>query len=484
MRRESSRQPKWLSVGGFGQHIAATFNVVFVITVLTVAITVPAPGAAGVGQGQTGVNAGDASGLKALERAVDQGDLSSVRALVQAGADVNAKDSTGRTPLSWAALRGQLEIVRALARASADLNVKDQQGWTPVKLAFEARQFSVVLALIDAGAAVDRDQMRKDVNKIDASGETLLARTRDAPSIRALVQLGADPNATSSGRTVLAWAASAGDLDRVRALIEAGANVNLKDPQGWTALVLAADMGYTNVVEALLKAGADANQEGPPGSTALMRAAYFGRLETVRVLIPAADVNHRNKNDITALTLARWACHPGIVEALTRAGATAGAGEWRRAPRFDEFPVDRIYKSAPAPVDLRSNAEARTYRTRLREGARKGPNFAGHYTVVGWGCGSNCEATMVVDAVTGRVYAGIGDERGSVFKLNSNLLIADPGDPPPVPAQAGDPTARLPVRYYVWTNHALKLIFEEACSVVDGNQKCGCESLEEPSPNQ
>lgn len=483
--RLSLQQGFLVQVDRLCPRIGARIRLAFIVLVLTT----PSPFLAGTiaraAQARTEVNARDGRGLTALERAVAQGDVTAVLALIQAGADVNLRDASGRTVLSWAALQGRVEIVRALARAGADLNIKDEQGWTPVTLAFQAGHFAVVQALVEAGADVNRDQLREDVNKKDASGETLLARTHDTPSLRALIQLGADPNATDNGRTVLAEAASVGDLDRVRALIEAGADVNVKeenarDKQGWTALILASDAGRTAVVQALIKAGADVNVEGPGGWTALMRAAYFGRLETVRVLIPAANVNYRNKNGITALMLARWGCHLEIVEALVQSGAAPGSGEWRRAPRFDDFPATRMYEGVPAPVDLRSNPTAPSYRTRLRQGSRKGPNFAGRYTVVSWGCGSNCETTMIVDADTGRVYDGIGDERGAEFKLTSDLLIADPALPPDLNAYTDNPTDSLPIRYYVWKGHEFKLIYEEACSVVNQHQKCGCESLKAP----
>ncbi len=40
----------------------------------------------------------------------------------------------------------------------------------------------------------------------------------------------------------------------------------------------------------------------------------------------------------------------------------------------------------------------------LREGAQQGPNFAGHYTLVRWGCGSGCIEMAIVDAKSGRVF--------------------------------------------------------------------------------
>ena len=410
-----------------------------------------------------------------LVRAVAAGDLSAVNQMLQSGADVNQRDSIGQTPLIWASRQGRLEIVRSLVRAGADPNVKDQYGWTPVKAAFESRHFDVVEALVQTGADVDREQLRKDVNTKDTSGEPLLARVRDPASLLALVRLGADPNSTPTygGRTVLTTAAFSGDVDRARALIQAGADVNAKDPRGYTALLLASHMGHTAVVQALVDAGADANWEGPGGWTALMQSSFFDHIETARILIPVSNVNFRNKDRITALMLARWNCHREIVDALTRAGAAPAKEEWMRPPRFSDFPVSRVYQGVPAPIDLRSNPNAPMFRTRLRQGARKGPNFAGHYTVVAWGCGSNCETIMIVDALTGRVYDGVGDERGTEFKPNSRLVIADPASPGSK-AYPGDPTWGLPARYYLWEGRAFRLIFEEACAAVDGYQKCGC----------
>jgi len=71
-----------------------------------------------------------------------------------------------------------------------------------------------------------------------------------------------------SGRTLLAWSSFGGGLEVVRAMIEAGADVNMKDKQGFTPLILAAQMGHTAVVQALIEAGANADSEGPAGWSA------------------------------------------------------------------------------------------------------------------------------------------------------------------------------------------------------------------------
>ena len=86
------------------------------------------------------------------------------------------------------------------------------------------------------------------------------------------------------------------------------------------------------------------------------------------------------------------------------AGAQARRAQAQRpAPRFEDYPAREVYRGRPAPVRLDSR-RARMFRTRLREDSRSGPNFAGRYTVVVWGCGTGCAQMGVVDAKTGRVY--------------------------------------------------------------------------------
>jgi len=72
-------------------------------------------------------------------------------------------------------------------------------------------------------------------------------------------------------------------------------------------------------------------------------------------------------------------------------------------PRFDDYPAREVYTGRIAPVIL-DTKRARRFRSRLREDSRQGVNFAGHYSVVFWGCGTGCAQLAVVDAKTGRVY--------------------------------------------------------------------------------
>jgi hypothetical protein len=73
-----------------------------------------------------------------------------------------------------------------------------------------------------------------------------------------------------------------------------------------------------------------------------------------------------------------------------------------RIPRFKDYPVTTSYIGRNAPVKLTGGD--RTFRTRLREAAKEKPNFAGHYILTTWGCGTSCLMGAVIDAKTGKVY--------------------------------------------------------------------------------
>ena len=61
-----------------------------------------------------------------------------------------------------------------------------------------------------------------------------------------------------------------------------------------------------------------------------------------------------------------------------------------RLPAFAAYPVSSPETVETPKLDLSSNPIARMYRTLLRREIERGPNFAGHYRVVVWGCGSSC----------------------------------------------------------------------------------------------
>jgi hypothetical protein len=75
----------------------------------------------------------------------------------------------------------------------------------------------------------------------------------------------------------------------------------------------------------------------------------------------------------------------------------------KQAPTFAAYHVSSADTVQNPKLDLASNPIARMYRTVLRQEVAQGPNFAGHYGVAIWGCGSSCAMFAVVNLNTGRV---------------------------------------------------------------------------------
>jgi len=111
-------------------------------------------------------------------------------------------------------------------------------------------------------------------------------------------------NAPDSSGTPLMLAAENDALESVKALLEHGADANMRDPEGYTPLMLAAANSALESVKALLEHGADANMRDPEGYTALMLAAQNGHARCTKALSQYTDINIRNKEGYTALMFA------------------------------------------------------------------------------------------------------------------------------------------------------------------------------------
>lgn len=122
----------------------------------------------------------------------------------------------------------------------------------------------------------------------------------------------------------------------------------------------------------------------------------------------------------------------------------------------------------PPKLDTQSK---RKFRTRLQSAANQPPNFAQHYTVTIWGCGSNCFAGALVDLQTGDVFpipfaspngtprmewmvCGRADEKSDVeFRIDSRLMVVRCGhDLSPGPMKQKVPD----VRYWVWEENRFR----------------------------
>ncbi|MEE4247407.1 MAG: ankyrin repeat domain-containing protein [Kangiellaceae bacterium] len=91
------------------------------------------------------------------------------------------------------------------------------------------------------------------------------------------------------------------NLEAVKQHIDAGTDINAKEPMGGsTPLITAITFDKPEIANALVKAGADLSIQNNDGSTALHTAAFFGKVEMVQMLIDAkADKTIKNNYGAT-----------------------------------------------------------------------------------------------------------------------------------------------------------------------------------------
>jgi len=156
----------------------------------------------------------------------------------------------------------------------------------------------------------------------------------DVDRVRQLLAAGADCNERNGdAATALMLAAHAGNLDLVKTLIDAGADVNATDERGWGPLMKAAynadlDRGFANVARALIDAGANVEAPIGYGIRPLMLAAGYGETAVVETLLHAgADVLARNDGGLTALMMVKEKHYVDVINLLHEAEREAGVGE-------------------------------------------------------------------------------------------------------------------------------------------------------------
>lgn len=277
------------------------------------------------------VNLADHQGYTALMDALQQSNISSIKYLIEAKADLEKKEGDrGTTVLMQACSRREKkEIVKLLLEAGANPNTKNNSGETAlmVDLNFSGQYADI---LMEHGA---------NINECSKNGTTALAIAAAYGSPETLKKiLSYKPNLNITDdhmKDVMFSSVRNNNIEVIDILVKAGVTVNLQDDEGQNALLYAAYFGKVGAVKKLVELGLDINSCDYSGKPFFSLMAYNGSSsnwqknqysEMVSEFLQlGADINKRDKAGMTPLMHTAMNVNYNAFEVLIDAGADSSA---------------------------------------------------------------------------------------------------------------------------------------------------------------
>lgn len=220
-------------------------------------LTALATASAGAARAQVPPSPGEVAAYQGLHAAAQRGDVAAITRLLQSGAAIDATDGAGRTPLHVATFARQREAVQALLKAGANHGALEHGRYDAVTIASVADDEATLRILLAHGASAKLVTSRYDGTALIAA-----AHLGHEGVVKQLIAAGAPLDHVNN----LHWTATIESVvlgdggprhqATLKALIDAGANLQLADRSGHTPLALARSRGYAAMVAMLEKAGA------------------------------------------------------------------------------------------------------------------------------------------------------------------------------------------------------------------------------------
>jgi len=176
--------------------------------------------------------------------------------LIEKGAKINAKNNKGETPLHFACFKGNLEIFNILKNKAVNFYIQNNDKKTALKLAEDEKKNNK-----DKAKQQNYDNIIKKLRRITDSIDAFITNHSTynlkefGEKLSSLIENGININSIqdSSGTTPLHETCRDDEIEKVKFLVEKGANVNAKNNKGKTPLDMAKKGGYQNIVQFLEK---------------------------------------------------------------------------------------------------------------------------------------------------------------------------------------------------------------------------------------
>jgi uncharacterized protein len=224
----------------------------YVLAVLLVALAIALPASAQIAPTEAEWRA-----YRGLHQAAALGDVAEIEKHIASGQDKEAIDSRHRTPLHVAVYLGKHDAARALIRLGADPNKLEADRYDIITIAAVANDVPMLKVALEGGGNAKAVTSRYDGTALIAA-----AHLGHVEVVRMLIAAKAPLDHVNNLKwTALIESIVLGDGGRnhtetLRALVDAGANMNIPDGSGSTPLKLARDRRYREMVAILEKAGA------------------------------------------------------------------------------------------------------------------------------------------------------------------------------------------------------------------------------------
>ena len=245
----------------------------------------------------------DSNGNNIVHFSIIHSNFKIVPTLISSGIKVNEQGQFGYSALHLATLKGNEQLITDLIKNhSADPNIKDNDGEVPLHKAIRVGNQSIMQCLINNRAILNI--------KVDSPFLHVAYAVKSLPSIELLVKLGADLNIKDSNGYSLLHLAAMDDFPSLLLLYSEFSkslyDPDIKDNDGETPLHKATRLNKWENVEILIKIGSNINEisENNSKSTPLHLATLAGAVNIIKVLINRkADLNMKEGNGFTPLHL-------------------------------------------------------------------------------------------------------------------------------------------------------------------------------------